>query len=110
MAPSAFGSMPSATPRGAHLISNFTMAAVIISAARTAVGSFGGSLAKVSAPALGAAVIKKVLDGHDGSKVDEVIMGNVLTAGLGTLTPAEPEALSPRSLALSLSRSLPAPR
>lgn len=58
---------------------------VIIAAARTAVGSFGGTLAKVPAPALGAAVIKDVLSrgGADGASVDEVIMGNVLTAGLG---------------------------
>jgi len=59
--------------------------AVIISAARTAVGNFGGSLAKVSAPALGSTVIKAVLErgGVDGAQIDEVIMGNVLTAGLG---------------------------
>ena len=37
------------------------MSAVIIAAARTAVGSFGGALAKVPAPALGSAVIKEVL-------------------------------------------------
>ena len=48
-------------------------------------GSFGGSLAKVPAPALGAAAITAVLSraSVDASKVDEVIMGNVLTAGLG---------------------------
>lgn len=59
--------------------------AVIVAAARTAVGSFGGSLAKVPAPALGSAVIQAVLKrgAVDGAKVDEVIMGNVLTAGLG---------------------------
>ena len=59
--------------------------AVIIAAARTAIGNFGGSLAKVPAPALGAAVIQEVVKraGADASKVDEVIMGNVLTAGLG---------------------------
>ena len=58
---------------------------MIIAAARTAVGSFGGTLAKVPAPALGAAVIKDVLARAktDASRVDEVIMGNVLTAGLG---------------------------
>lgn len=61
------------------------MSAVIIAAARTAIGNFGGSLAKVPAPALGAVVIREVLKrgGADGAKVDEVIMGNVLTAGLG---------------------------
>ena len=59
--------------------------AVIIGAARTAVGSFGGSLSKMSAPALGSAVIRAVLErsGAEDAQVDEVIMGNVLTAGLG---------------------------
>ncbi|GGY53501.1 acetyl-CoA C-acetyltransferase [Parvularcula lutaonensis] len=58
---------------------------VIASATRTAIGSFGGTLAPVSAPDLGAAVIKEALAraGVDGENVDEVIMGNVLTAGLG---------------------------
>ena len=58
---------------------------VIIAAARTAIGNFGGSLAKVPAPQLGAAAITAVLKrcGADPSAVDEVIMGNVLTAGLG---------------------------
>ena len=62
------------------------MSAVIIAAARTAVGSFGGALAKVPAPALGSVVIKEVLSRGgvtDTTKVDEIIMGNVLTAGLG---------------------------
>jgi len=58
---------------------------VIIAAARTAVGAFGGALSKVSAPALGAAAITAALSraGVDKASVDEVIMGNVLTAGLG---------------------------
>jgi len=58
---------------------------VIIAAARTAIGNFGGALSKVPAPALGAAVIREVLKrgGAEASRVDEVIMGNVLTAGLG---------------------------
>lgn len=61
---------------------------VIASAARTAVGSFGGTLAPVSAPDLGTTVIKEALSraGIDGESVDEVIMGNVLTAGLGQNT------------------------
>ena len=64
--------------------------AVIVSAARTAIGNFNGSLAKVSAPALGATVIKAVLERGkaDSSKVDEVIMGNVLTAGWARTLPA----------------------
>ncbi len=59
--------------------------AVIVSAARTAIGSFGGSLAGVSAPELGAIVIREALSraGVAGDVVDEVIMGNVLQAGLG---------------------------
>ncbi|MCC5800316.1 acetyl-CoA C-acetyltransferase [Rossellomorea vietnamensis] len=58
---------------------------VIVSAVRTAIGSFNGSLKGISAPELGAIVIKDALDkaGLSGSDVDEVIMGNVLQAGLG---------------------------
>jgi len=65
---------------------------VILAAARTAVGNFGGALAKVSAPALGAAVIREVLKRGGASDVDEVIMGNVLTAGMGQ-NPARQAAL-----------------
>jgi acetyl-CoA C-acetyltransferase len=59
--------------------------AVIVSAARTAIGKFGGSLAKVPASELGAIVIKEVLAraGVKPDQVDEVIMGQVLTAGVG---------------------------
>ena len=59
--------------------------AVIVSATRTAVGNFGGSLADVPAPALGAVVIREALTraGVSETLVDEVIMGNVLQAGLG---------------------------
>jgi acetyl-CoA C-acetyltransferase len=58
---------------------------VIVAAARTAVGKFGGALAKVSAPDLGATVIKSLLErsGIAGDLVDEVILGQVLTAGGG---------------------------
>ena len=58
---------------------------VIVSAARTAVGKFGGSLAKVSAPDLGAAVIREALARAkvDPAQVGEVIMGQVLAAGAG---------------------------
>jgi acetyl-CoA C-acetyltransferase len=58
---------------------------VIVAATRTAVGSFQGSLAHVPAVDLGAAVIRQLLDqtGLDGSQIDEVIMGQVLTAGAG---------------------------
>ncbi|MBT0569208.1 acetyl-CoA C-acetyltransferase [Curvibacter sp. CHRR-16] len=58
---------------------------VIVAAARTAVGKFGGSLAKVSAPELGATVVKALLErtGVSATLVGEVIMGQVLAAGAG---------------------------
>jgi acetyl-CoA C-acetyltransferase len=58
---------------------------VIVAAGRTAVGKFGGSLAKVPAADLGAHVIKALLakTGIQGELVNEVILGHVLTAGLG---------------------------
>ncbi|TWG80453.1 acetyl-CoA acetyltransferase [Cupriavidus gilardii J11] len=58
---------------------------VIVSAARTAVGKFGGSLARISAPDLGAVAIKAALEraGVKPDQVSEVIMGQVLTAGSG---------------------------
>lgn len=58
---------------------------VIVSAARTAIGSFNGALATTSAIELGATVIKAALERAqlDPTRVDEVIMGNVLQAGLG---------------------------
>lgn len=57
----------------------------IVSAVRTPIGSFGGSLSSVPAPKLGAAAIKGALDkaGVDPTIVDEVYMGNVLQANLG---------------------------
>lgn len=59
--------------------------AVIVSAVRTAMGSFNGALAGVSAVDLGAIVIREALHraGLDGQQIDEAIMGNVLQAGLG---------------------------
>ena len=58
---------------------------VIVSAARTAVGKFGGSLAKVPAAELGSVVIKAALAraGLDPAQVGEVIMGQILAAGCG---------------------------
>ncbi|MDP2255823.1 MAG: beta-ketoacyl synthase N-terminal-like domain-containing protein, partial [Polaromonas sp.] len=58
---------------------------VIVSAGRTAVGKFGGALAKIPATELGAAVIKAVLErsGLSAGQVGEVIMGQVLAAGVG---------------------------
>jgi acetyl-CoA C-acetyltransferase len=58
---------------------------VIVAAGRTAVGKFGGTLAKISAADLGAHVIKNLLAqiGIDPASVNEVILGQVLTAGAG---------------------------
>jgi acetyl-CoA C-acetyltransferase len=58
---------------------------VIVGAARTPIGKFGGSLARTPASELGALVIRKVLEraGVAPEQVSEVIMGQVLTAGVG---------------------------
>ena len=58
---------------------------VIVAAARTAVGSFGGSLASQSAVDLGVTVLKALLEktGVKPDQIDEVILGQVLTAGTG---------------------------
>mgnify|MGYP001271733128 CR=1 FL=1 len=58
---------------------------VIVAAARTAVGKFGGTLAKTPASELGAVVIKDLLrrTGLSGDQISEVILGQVLTAGCG---------------------------
>lgn len=59
--------------------------AVIVAALRTPIGAFGGSLKDVSAVDLGVAVVKQAMDRIqlDPSIVDELIFGNVLSAGLG---------------------------
>ncbi|MGM9481328.1 acetyl-CoA C-acetyltransferase [Roseateles sp. NT4] len=58
---------------------------VIVAAARTAIGKFGGTLAKTPASELGAAVIQDLLrrTGLTGDQINEVILGQVLTAGVG---------------------------
>lgn len=58
---------------------------VIVSAARTPIGSFGGSLKNVPASTLGATAVKAALEraGITGDMVDEVLMGSVLQGGLG---------------------------
>lgn len=67
---------------------------VITHAKRTPVGSFNGSLSSFSAPQLGSIVIKSLLEESkiDKNNIDEVIMGNVLAAGLGQ-APARQAAL-----------------
>ena len=57
----------------------------IVSAVRTPLGSFGGSLANISATQLGATAIKGALEraGVDAAQVNEVLMGNVVSANLG---------------------------
>jgi len=67
---------------------------VIVSAARTPIGSFMGGLSTVSAPKLGAAAIKGALSkiNLDANLIDEVIMGNVIQAGVGQ-APARQAAL-----------------
>lgn len=67
---------------------------VLVSACRTPIGSFGGSLSTLSAPRLGAIVIEEALKraGVRKDQVNEVIMGNVLSAGVGQ-APARQAAL-----------------
>ncbi|MCZ6664336.1 MAG: acetyl-CoA C-acetyltransferase [Gammaproteobacteria bacterium] len=69
--------------------------AVIVAALRTPIGTFGGSLANVPAHELGACVIRALIDktGIRPATVDEVIMGQVLTAGAGQ-NPARQAALA----------------
>jgi acetyl-CoA C-acetyltransferase len=68
---------------------------VIVSAVRTPIGSFQGAFKDVSAVQLGAIVIKEAVKraGIDPAEADEVVMGNVLQAGLGQ-NPARQAALS----------------
>lgn len=67
---------------------------VIVEAKRTPIGAFGGSLSSFTAPELGAAAILEVIKaaGISQDQVQEVIMGNVLTAGIGQ-APARQAAL-----------------
>jgi len=68
---------------------------VIVAAARTPIGSFGGSLASLPATALGATIVKALLErsGVKPDQVDEVILGQVLAAGVGQ-NPARQTALN----------------
>ncbi|MEX2463742.1 MAG: acetyl-CoA C-acyltransferase, partial [Balneolaceae bacterium] len=67
---------------------------VIVAAKRTPIGSFGGSLSSFTAPELGAAAIYEVAKsaGIRMEEIDEVVMGNVLSAGIGQ-APARQAAL-----------------
>jgi acetyl-CoA C-acetyltransferase len=67
---------------------------VIVSACRTAIGSFMGSLSSMAAPRLGSLVVDEAVrrSGIRKTDIDEVILGNVLTAGLGQ-APARQAAL-----------------
>ena len=68
---------------------------VIVAATRTAIGAFQGALANVSAVELGSIVIRALLKqtGLDPASVDEVILGQVLTAGCGQ-NPARQSAIN----------------
>ena len=70
-----------AASRGVHSMTDI----VIVGALRTAIGKFGGTLAKVPAPELGATVIRALLaqSGVKPEQVSEVILGQVLAAGSG---------------------------
>src|ERR1700678_1326394 len=74
---------------------------VIISGCRTAVGKFQGALSDLSAPQLGAVVVREAVKraGLSSDQVDECILGNVLPAGLGQ-NPAR-QALAGGGLAYS---------
>ncbi len=82
---------------------------VIISGCRTAVGKFQGALTELSAPLLGAIVVREAVKraGLDPNQVDECIMGNVLPAGLGQ-NPARQAAifggLSPATGAMTINK------
>ena len=67
---------------------------VIVAATRTAIGSFQGALSAIPATELGAAVIRRLLEqtGIDAAQIDEVILGQVLTAGSGQ-NPARQSAI-----------------
>ncbi len=82
---------------------------VIISALRTAVGKFGGTISPLTATELGKAVVRAVVEdaGLAPDQVDEVIMGNVISAGLGQ-NPARQTALggglSPQVAAMTINK------
>src|SRR5579871_5439941 len=94
--------------RGARFMASFDDV-VIISGCRTPVGKFQGSLSDLSAPQLGAIVVREAVKraGIDPALVDECIMGNVVSAGLGQ-NPARQAAifggLSPATGAMTINK------
>ena len=68
---------------------------VIVAARRTAIGTFGGGLSCLSADQLGTAVIKALMEetGVAGDQINEVVLGQVLTAGVGQ-NPARQSAIN----------------
>src|ERR1700747_1095051 len=84
-------------------------AVVTISGCRTPVGKFQGSLSDFSAPQLGAIVVREAVKraGIEEAEIDECIMGNVVTAGLGQ-NPARQAAifggLSPATGAMTINK------
>lgn len=68
---------------------------VIVAARRTAIGTFGGGLSSLSADQLGTAVIKALMEetGVAGDQINEVVLGQVLTAGCGQ-NPARQSAIN----------------
>src|SRR6058998_923602 len=78
--------MAAATPSEVPDITEKAMTDIVIAGAlRTAIGKFGGTLAKTPAPELGATVIRALLSrtGVKPEQISEVILGQVLTAGSG---------------------------
>src|SRR5436189_4043736 len=88
---------------------NESLTAVILAAARTPVGKFQGGLAPLEAPELGAIAVREAVAraGVEAAAVDEVILGNVLAAGLGQ-NPARQAALKaglpPQVAALTINK------
>jgi acetyl-CoA C-acetyltransferase len=81
--PTAHGALPGSEPPLPQEIHMHEV--VIVGASRTAIGSFQGTLSRVPAVELGATVIRALLaqSGLAGEQIDEVILGQVLTAGAG---------------------------
>src|SRR5471032_1464817 len=77
--------MDAPLPLETNLMRSCMNEVVIVAATRTAIGSFQGALSAIPATELGAAVIRSLLEqsGVESSQIDEVILGQVLTAGSG---------------------------